>query len=162
MDFGNANSRCAGNVVVNTQSVRNGPFFIEASREPNPIDHDVISGSRTAGLYEHDCSGQVFAHTFVAACRGAAVHLRGKDTDRKVDGRATVGGGHPVVNNIFWGNGTDGVVEGPAVSPSTAAGNLATAVLARFEPGTLELTWSAVGPVPEASRVEGITHDFFG
>ena len=34
-------------------------------------------------------------------------------------------------------------------------------VQAAFNAQTLELTWSAAGPMPECPRVDGVTHDFF-
>jgi hypothetical protein len=161
MDWGNANSRCTGNVIVGTRTQWHGGIFIEASCRPNLIDHNVIWDTQGNGLYEHDCANQVFAHNFLGRCTGAAVLLNGKVTDRHLYGQPITAGRHRVVNNAFFACGKNEVTAHRG-EPSEVAGNLAEGIAAELDRATFTLTWSARGPGPATVPLPAITHDFFG
>ncbi len=161
MDFANANSRCCQNVILNTRS-SNGAIFIEASFRPNLIDHNIIWGTRGTGIYEHDCSNQVFAHNLIGRSSKNAIRLRGKITNRKIQGRPIVGGSHRVLNNVFVANRANRVIEYKASPKSTIVGNLVQDVTAELDPKTLILIWSVAGKLPTCEPLDAITHDFFG
>jgi len=105
MDFGNINSRCCENVIVNTDSIF-GAIFVEASHLPNMVDSNFIWGSTSNGVYEHDCDYLTVAHNFIANAAGAGVMLRLGQPRRWVFGRGATGRKHRVLNNIITGCGT--------------------------------------------------------
>ncbi len=158
MDFANVNSRCSQNVVVGSRTV-NGGIFIEASLRPNMIDHNFVWDTRGAGIYEHDCRGQIICHNLIGRSTGPAVFLRGKITNRRVSGEPIVGGDHTVVNNVL-------VANKEAIRTKDKqrdlANNLTDGVVADFDRKALTLTWHVTGARPKCSPVKGVTHDFFG
>jgi hypothetical protein len=158
MDFANVNSRCCENVIVASRTVHGG-IFIEASLEPNLIDRNFIWGIQGAGIYEHDCQGQTFAHNFIGRCSGPAILLRGKVTDRKVGGRPVGTGGHTAVNNLFFANKE---LISTAHKQEDLSGNLSEGIVAEFDRESLTLTWHVTAPLPRCRVLKLITHDFFG
>ena len=160
MDYTNDNSRCTQNVIIGSRSKYHGGIFIEASNRPNLIDHNIIWDIHGSGIYEHDCSNQIFAHNFIARCTKAAVILRGKVTNRKLYGQPITSGGHRVLNNVFVANGQDAVEQ--TRGKSTVAGNLAKGVTATLDRATLTLTWSVKGAPPKTTPLAPITHDLLG
>jgi hypothetical protein len=157
MDWDNRNSRCCQNIIVNSRTIHGG-IFVEASCVPNLIDQNFIWGTRGHGIYEHDCSHQIFAHNFIAQSTGAGLHLYGKITDRRIGPGAPEYGAHQVRNNILYQNTRTNVFRG---WPSTISGNLSEGITALFDRQELELTWSVTGPVPPCEPVPGVNYDFF-
>ena len=158
MDFANVNSRCTQNIIAGSSTIHGG-IFIEASQEPNLIDRNVIWGTRGAGIYEHDCFGQVFAHNFIGKSTGPALRLRGKVTNRKVRGKPIRSGGHTVVNNVLFANAQ--MIE-TKHEHRDVSGNLSEGIVAAFDRETLTLTWHATGDAPPCTALKPMTHDFFG
>ncbi|HUT37170.1 MAG TPA: right-handed parallel beta-helix repeat-containing protein [Planctomycetota bacterium] len=158
MDFANVNSRCCENVIVGSRTVHGG-IFIEASLEPNLIDRNVIWDTQGAGIYEHDCRGQTFAHNFIGKSSGPALLLRGKVTDRKIKGQPLGGGMHVAVNNVFFDN--KGLISTKDPQADTG-GNLAEGIVAAFDRDTLTLTWHVTGEPPACVPLKLITRDLFG
>jgi len=105
MDYGNINSRCCENVIVNVDSIFGG-IFVEASHEPNMVDSNFIWGSTGHGVYEHDCDYLTVAHNFIAHCEGAGVMLKLGNVRRWVFGRGATSRKHRVLNNILTDCGT--------------------------------------------------------
>ncbi len=105
MDFANRNSRCTENVITGGYTMFGG-IFIEASRVPNLIDRNSVWGVDGSGIYEHDCCNQIFRDNVIGRCTGPALRLRGKVTDRQIDGSPIVSGKHRVNGNIFFANGS--------------------------------------------------------
>jgi len=157
MDFGNINSRCSRNIIVNSRTVHGG-IFIEASLQPNMIDRNVIWNTRGAGIYEHDCRDQIICHNFIANSTGPAIRLRGKVTNRRVDGRPIVSGNHTVINNILVGNRR--LIE-TRDKHADLGNNISKGVTASLDPKTLTLTWHVEAEVPKCRALKPITHDFF-
>lgn len=104
MDWDNHNSRCCENVIINTESVF-GAIFLEASQSPNMIDHNIIWGCSTCGIYEHDTDYLIVAHNLVAGADTAILLKRG-DPERWLHGRGSTGKKHKVLNNILFNCGT--------------------------------------------------------
>lgn len=164
MDWGNVNSRCTANLILDVHTIHGG-IFIEASARPNLIDSNVILNTRRgAGIYEHDCTGQTFAHNFIFGGAGAGIRLRGVVTNRRLYGQPFVGGGHAVLNNVVAGNAIAIEAKGP---PSRLDCNLTESAEVRFGPETLTLTWKLSSPAPKCEPVmlggrAIVTHDFLG
>jgi len=159
MDFANVNSRCCENIIVGSRTVHGG-IFIEASLEPNLIDRNVVWDTQGAGIYEHDCRGQTFAHNFIGKSSGPAILLRGRITDRKIKGQPLGGGMHVAVNNVSFDN-KGGLISTKDPQADTG-GNLDKGVVASFDRDTLTLTWHVMVPGPWCKALAPITHDFFG
>jgi hypothetical protein len=157
MDWDNRNSRCCQNIIVNSRTIHGG-IFVEASYVPNLIDQNFIWGTQGHGIYEHDCSHQIFAHNFIAQSTGAGLHLYGKITDRRIGPGEPEYGAHQVRNNILYQNTRTNVF---GRRPSTLGGNLSAGMTAVFDRQELELTWSVTGPVPPCEPVPGVNYDFF-
>jgi hypothetical protein len=157
MDFANVNSRCCENIIVGSRTVHGG-IFIEASLEPNLIDRNFIWGTQGAGIYEHDCRGQTFAHNFIGKSSGPAILLRGKVTDRKVGGQPVGGGMHLAVNNILFENKERISTKD---KQENVSGNLSEGVVASFDRETLTLRWHVTGDLTPGCLIKAVTHDFF-
>jgi hypothetical protein len=158
MDWDNRNSRCCQNLIVNARTIHGG-IFVEASYVPNLIDQNFIWETQGHGIYEHDCSHQIFAHNFIGRSTGSALHLHGKMTDRRVGGRVLEYGSHQVRNNLLYQNTKSNLFGG---QPSVLAGNLPEGITAEFNRGALELFWSATVAPPRCESVPGVRYDFFG
>ena len=157
MDWDNRNSRCCQNIIVNSHTIHGG-IFVEASYVPNMIDQNFIWGTQGHGIYEHDCSHQIFAHNFIAQSTGAGLHLHGKMTSRRIGRGEPEYGAHQVRNNILYQNTRSNFFGG---QHSTISGNLAEGITAVFNRQDLELTWSVTGSIPACEPVPGVNYDFF-
>ena len=156
MDWDNRNSRCCQNIIVNSHTIHGG-IFVEASYVPNMIDQNLIWGTQGHGIYEHDCSHQIFAHNFIAQSTRSGLHLHGKITSRRIGPGEPEYGAHQVRNNILYQNAVTNFFGGP---PSTISGNLSEGITAAFNRGEMALTWSIEGPVPVCEFVPGVNYDF--
>jgi alpha-N-arabinofuranosidase len=158
MDWNNQFSRCMGNLIVGSHTMHGG-IFIEASYEPNLVDQNVILNTDGHGIYEHDSSGQVFANNLIAHSSKSGLHLHGKITDRRVDGRTMTYGRHSVLNNVWIGNAKPNEFLG---DPSTVALNVEDGATGRLDLESQEFAWE----VPESGRrcplVPGVTYDLLG
>ncbi len=157
LDFANRNSRCCGNLVT---GCRGGPggIFVEASNHPNLVDHNVLVDNRGRGLYEHDSCGQTFAHNLVVDSP-VGILLKGRITDRTVDGRTVAGGDHRAVNNLVLGCGE---VLRTRDEQADLRGNVSDGIAASFdrERPILHLEVSEVPAKGEA--VPGLDEDLLG
>jgi len=179
MDYGNVNSRCTQNVVIGVQSIH-GAIFMEASQKPNLVDHNFVWDTQGVGIYQHDCDEQIFAHNFVARSTKEAVKMR-VNKGRRVGGRFATAKRNKVLNNIFVANGSmisfsdpdnvsdfnvfDGDKKFDLAAWQKARPwdehSVNVEINATFNPGTMELTWSAGRPVPDFPRIRACTHDFW-
>ena len=158
MDWDNRNSRCCQNIIVNAHTIHGG-IFVEASYVPNLIDQNFIWGTHGHGIYEHDCSHQVFAHNFIGQSTGSGLHLHGKITDRRIDGHPPEYGLHQVRNNLLIQNTKTNMFGG---QPSRVSGNLSEGISAGFDRATLTLTLSATDRPPGCEPVPEVSRDFLG
>ena len=196
LDYANANCRITSNVVANTGSFHGpgpgiGGVYVEASQEPNWIDHNLIwNSSRANGIYGFSCSNLTVAHNLVGHCAGAGIMLL------DVPGRpaGNPGGGNRVLNNVLVENGWHLTVR---TARNASDYNLLgcvrqaspwrigdpekkveleewrrewrmdvqsrpTQVNIAFHPDTLELSWSAPVDMLACPPVPGIGEDFWG
>ncbi len=158
MDWDNRNSRCCQNLIVSAHTIHGG-IFVEASYVPNLIDQNFIWGTQGHGIYEHDCSHQVFAHNFIGQSTGSGLHLHGKITSRRIGPLEPEYGAHQVRNNLLYQNAKTNVFGG---QPSTVSGNVSEGITAAFDRRELQLAWSVTGPLPPCAPVPGVNFDFFG
>jgi hypothetical protein len=156
MDWNNQFSRCTQNIIIGTKTMHGG-IFVEASYQPNLVDQNIIWNTDGHGIYEHDSTRQVFAHNLVGHSSKSALHLHGKITDRKVDGRDMVYGRHRVWNNLLVDNARPNEFLG---EPSELANNQELSNV-QFD-STRWLLKIPAGAQPAIQSVPALTHDFLG
>lgn len=100
MDWNNVNSRCTENVLIDVES-RLGGIFVEASHEPNTVDHNIVIGMRGRAIYEHDTDRLLVAHNLVAGSDDSAIYLALGDRERWVKGRGSTARDHHVTANLI-------------------------------------------------------------
>jgi len=157
MDFANVNSRCCQNIIIGVKTMFGG-IFIEASLEPNMIDHNFIWDTQGAGIYEHDCRGQIICHNFIGRSTEAGLWLRGKITERQVHEQPIVSGNHVAINNILFEN-KELIRTGD--KQKELSNNISEGFVAEFDRENMRLTWMFNGELPKCQRMESMTHDFF-
>lgn len=159
MDWDNRGSRCSRNIVLNSHC-RNGAIFVEASTLPNLVDQNIVWNTSGHGIYEHDSRRQIFAHNLVGHSTGAAFHLHGKITDRRVGGQAMTYGDHRVLNNLAVANEKPDSFGG---QPSDIVNHLALPDGIQLDRESLELQVATeLDLTRQSARVEAIRRDFFG
>jgi len=181
MDYTNVNSRCTGNVILNADS-SNGGIFMEASQDPNLVDHNIVIGSRGNGIYQHDCDELVIAHNLIARCGDAGIRMR-ICKGRKVRGRLTTAKRNTIAGNIIIDaasmlaiSDADNRSDHNVFVPGRAAfalqewhkstgwdgHSVVAEVQLDLDPEALELALQATAPLLLVPRLEAITHDFLG
>ena len=115
LDYGNANTRVTRNVIGDIAETLLGGIYLEASHEPNMLDHNIIwnvtmgervsaTSSRRDGGWCIQTQGSdeaVIAHNLFGRCEDAAVHIRTTE-DRIVEGRGGTSRWSQLLNNIFF------------------------------------------------------------
>ncbi|MBN1998535.1 right-handed parallel beta-helix repeat-containing protein, partial [candidate division KSB1 bacterium] len=86
LDWDNKNCRITQNTVYDLDMCCNGALFIEASREPNLIDHNILWDIRGVGIYGGDSDELIIAHNLIGPCTRPGVLLQ-VATDRVLRGR---------------------------------------------------------------------------
>ncbi len=158
MDWNNQFSRCTGNLIVGSHTMHGG-IFIEASYQPNLVDQNVIWNTDGHGIYEHDCSGQVFAQNLIGHSSRSGFHLHGKITDRRVDGRTMTYGGHRVLNNLLVRNAKTDEFLGDA---SEVVHHREAGAGTRLDLRGAEIAWDVLEAGRHCLPVPGVTHDLLG
>jgi hypothetical protein len=100
LDWNNRFSRVTANLIVDCESCNNGAVFVEASRKPCWVDHNVFWDIKGAGVCAGDTDNLLVAHNLVGPCTQTGVRARVL-TDRTLDGRAMTARDNRIVNNIF-------------------------------------------------------------
>ncbi len=112
LDYLNRNTRVTENVVADVSGILGG-IYVEVSRDPNLIDHNVIWDVRRpghrferaqSGCGVHADTGEkcTFAHNLFGRISGTfAVMLSLLQSERRVRGRTGLCRGHRVLNNLF-------------------------------------------------------------
>ncbi|MGD8237667.1 MAG: right-handed parallel beta-helix repeat-containing protein [Armatimonadota bacterium] len=181
MDYTNANSRCTRNVILNADSP-NGGIFMEASQEPNLVDHNIVVGSRGNGIYQHDCDELIIAHNLVAHCGDAGIRMR-ICRGRKVRGRLTTARRNTITGNIIMDARSMLAISDPdnrsdhnVFVPGRGAFGLRDwqqstgwdehSVVAELkldlDPDSLDLLLQPADQLPSLPRLDAITHDLLG
>jgi hypothetical protein len=151
-------SRCTQNVIIGANTIH-GAIFIEASYQPNLIDQNVIWNTGGHGIYEHDSTNQWFVNNLIGHSSRSALHLRGRVTDRRVDGREMVYGGHTVRNNVLVENARPSEFLG---EPSDVADNFEQGVTAVLDLEHLRIFWSLPEAAKSLATHPAVTHDLLG
>lgn len=102
LDFANQNSRITGNVLVNIRNISgaSGAIYIEASRVPNWVDHNILWGIRGLGICLNDTDVTVVKHNLLAyADAGVSARV---NTQRVFNGRAMTSRNNRIHHNIFY------------------------------------------------------------
>jgi len=156
LDYGIVNSRVTRNVISNVVS-SNGAIFMEASPQPNTVDHNVVWHVVGPGIYQHDCDSLLVAHNFVGRASGCGVYMS-KNPTRIVLGKPASCRDNRVLNNLFYQTG--GAVKFRYPESNVEKGN---ATLdpgsAAFDPAALKLTIS--GRLTPVAYVAPFDSDFW-
>jgi alpha-L-arabinofuranosidase len=186
LDWDNRHCRITQNVVINALETHNGAVFIEASQQPNWIDHNVIWHAWRSGITLFDSDQVLVAHNLIA--HAAIPVLSRVNTDRSLHGRRLTSRDNVIRNNLFYANGDLPVMadaenvcdtnaytapfEQPAltgqVNPDWDVDSTALVAYLALDMETLELTLQFEGPdgvpvaLPAVPSLEGLDVDFFG
>jgi hypothetical protein len=179
MDYGNINSRCSQNVIINTDS-RFGGIFMEASQAPNLVDGNIVWGSTSNGIYQHDCDELTVAHNLICHAEDSGVRMQ-VCTGRIVFGRESTAVRNRVLSNVLVGNGQpfsisdpDNVCDGNLIGApfdleewQARTGWDASSALAElcvdFDLSTRCLVWRHPHPLPRVQRlVSQVQYDIVG
>ncbi len=177
LDWNNKNSRVTGNVIRDISGVQ-GAVFVEASQQPNMVDHNVFWNVDGQGVRVADSDYTVVAHNLFGQVRGDLVLAR-VATDRSLGGRKLTSNSNRVVNNIFvdaerpinFGD-TSNTADYNVYVFTTGAGLIKplpgethSVVIqgeTRLREKELLLTWHPEGALPPAPAVKGCDRDFAG
>jgi len=99
LDWANQHSRVTGNTIRDIEAIQGG-IFIEASRVPNLIDHNVIEYIDGPGIFGGECEDQRFLHNRVGPCTGPTVEFK-KHTDRHLFNTPLLSRNNEVAHNVF-------------------------------------------------------------
>ncbi len=175
LDWGNRNSRVTGNVMHDIHTA-NGAVFIEASQEPNMVDHNIAWDIDGEGVRLADTDRSVVAHNLFVRVAGDLVYAR-VATERSLGGRPLTSTENRVVNNIF----VDAARPVAFGDPSNVADYNLYVTTGGGEPPAVPgahsvvidgqitidsvrhlLDWRPAAALPEVPRVAGCDRDFFG
>jgi alpha-L-arabinofuranosidase len=180
LDWNNRYCRVTRNIVFDTESCCNGALFVEASRKPNMIDHNVLLDVRGTGILAGDTDSLIVAHNLVGPCAGPAVRSTIL-TDRELDGRRMTSRGNRVFNNILLAD--QPVVFADSANASdcnvfgkrSASFNLAdwrktgwdhhsfqVSAECGYDPGTAEIFWSSDTLLPLVPRIRHCDFEYHG
>ena len=119
LDYGNANTRVTGNVIGDIQNTLRGGIYLEASHDPNMLDHNIIWD--VTGVERSSASGEtrmdggwciitdgsdeaVIAHNLLGRCQNAGVQTRTTES-RIVETRGGTSRWNQLLNNIILESG---------------------------------------------------------
>jgi hypothetical protein len=178
LDWDNKNSRVTRNLVVATHPCCNASIFVEASRDTNWVDHNVLWDVRGVAISAGDTDNLVVAHNLIGPT--ASVGVRASViTDRTLDGRAMTARGNRVHGNIIMapvpvsfedeGNTSDHNVFGhPDFDLAAWQGTgrdphgRRMAVSGVYDSEKAEMTFSTGGPLSPVPPVVSADVDYFG
>jgi hypothetical protein len=176
LDWDNQNSRVAGNVIHDVQTVQ-GAIFIEASPQPNLVDNNVIWNIDGQGIRAADTDNLVIAHNLFGRIAEDLVYAR-VATDRSIRGRKLTSTGNRVLNNIFVdvrkpiASGDPSNAADYNVYVSTQAGSaqvrdsgphtVSITGDVQFDEREMRLTWKPGQALSAAPPVAGCPEDFYG
>ncbi len=99
LDWDNRNARVTGNLIRDISTAQGG-VFVEASQQPNMVDHNVFWYIDGRGVRAADTDFLVVAHNLFGRVKEDLVVAR-VATDRSLGGRRLTSNSNRVVNNIF-------------------------------------------------------------
>ena len=101
LDWSNSYNRITQNTIFDVAICCNGTIFIEASRAPNLIDHNIIWDIHGISISGGDSDSLIIAHNLIGPCTNTGVYTN-QITDRILQGREMTSRHNRVVNNIFY------------------------------------------------------------
>ena len=99
LDWDNRYSRVTKNVITNVKTIQGG-IFIEASRETNLVDNNVVWDVDGSGIYLNDSDNTEVHHNLVGNTTGPVVTAI-VATKREMDGAWLTAKNNRIFNNIF-------------------------------------------------------------
>ena len=176
LDWNNRNSRVTGNVIWDVVTAQ-GAVFVEASQQPNMVDHNVFWNIDGQGVRVADTDNLTIAHNLFGLIKEDLVYAR-VATDRSLGGRKLTSTGNRIVNNIFVdaarpiilnaGNTADynvylSTTSGEPVKPLTGeTHSVSMKGEVRFDGRGLLLTWNPERTLPFVPAIGGCDRDFAG
>ncbi len=177
LDWDNRGSRVSRNVIHDVQTAQ-AAIFIEASQQPNMVDHNVIWAIDGQGVRLADSDNVTIAHNLLARVREDLVYAK-VATDRSVGGRRVTSRRNRVVNNIFVDAGKPllfGDADNQAdynvyasadaadvVAPGTGEQHsIRIKARAHFDAQREEFDWRPAEPLFVAPVIQGCERDFAG
>ncbi len=156
LDWDNRGSRVTGNIIHDISTVQ-GAVFVEASQQPNLVDHNVFWKIQGQGVRAADTDNLVIAHNLFGRVAEELVVAK-VATDRSLGGRKLTSRNNRVVNNIFVD-----CAKPLALDDGNAADhNVFVSGNAELDTETLLLSWKAGDPLPAGPVLKGCERDFFG
>jgi alpha-N-arabinofuranosidase len=150
LDWDNQGSRVTGNVIHDVSTVQ-GAVFVEASQQPNLVDHNIFWNIDGQGVRAADTDNLTISENLFGHVKEELVYAR-VATTRSLGGRPLTSTRNRIVNNVFVDAGKpissgdpSNVAEGNRELPSTAV---------QFDPTTMTLTWNAPGNPPDFPLVK--------
>jgi hypothetical protein len=118
LDYDISNTRVMNNVIGDIQKTNRAAIYLEASHDPNMIDHNVIwdvtsgDSGNLAKIYHNGTQGgwgilvdgsdeSIIAHNLIGFCQNSAIKSR-EIENRIVTGRGGTGRWNRVINNMFY------------------------------------------------------------
>ena len=177
LDWNNRNSRVTGNVIREVSTAQGG-VFVEASQQPNMVDHNVFWDIDGQGVRAADTDHLIVAHNLFGRVKENLIVAR-IATDRSLGGRRLTSSNNRVVNNIFvdaekpidFGDPSNVADYNVYLSTRDQAGakllpgethSVAITGAVELNGRELLLAWSPAQPLPPAPVVEGCDRDFAG
>ena len=177
LDWNNKNSRVTRNLVVATQTCCNSSIFVEASRDTNMVDHNVLWDVRGIAISAGDTDNLIVAHNLIGPT--ASIGVRASViTQRTLDGVPMTARGNRVVANIILaetpisfedeGNVSDRNVFAAAFDLEAWQGegqdahSRSIVVEGVYDPERAELTFAGGRAAPVGSSGLDADVDFFG
>jgi hypothetical protein len=102
LDWDNINCRVTENAVFGTRYA-GGAIFIEASEQPNWVDHNVIWDTQGNGVYVQDADGVVIFDNIIGRSTGAGIDGR-VCSERELNGRQVTCRKNEVRSNVLVDN----------------------------------------------------------
>jgi hypothetical protein len=178
LDWDNRNCRVTQNVIYDVRQSHHGGVFIEASKAPNWIDHNLIWRVWQNGVCLFDTDQTEVCHNLIAHTE-VPVASR-VNTDRSLNGVPMSSEGNAIRNNLFYGNASlpaiqsaDNVCDGNLYSddrrldlderenPDWDQGSSVLPLEMALNADTLELSVGAERVLPVVSRSKASDVDFW-
>jgi alpha-N-arabinofuranosidase len=156
LDWDNRGSRVTGNVIHDVSTVQ-GAVFVEASQQPNLVDHNVFWNIQGQGVRAADTDNLVIAHNLFGRIAEDLVVAK-VATTRSLGGRRLTSRNNRLVNNIIVDSAKPPAME----EGNTAESNATLRGGVEFDPDKLLLTWKSREPLPAGPVLKGCERDFFG
>jgi len=102
LDWDNENSRVTRNIIYNVSKTFNGGIFIEASRTPNIIDHNILYKVKGFSINLGDTDHALVFHNLVM--NGEVPLASHVITERTLHGKKMTSRNNQIKNNIFYQN----------------------------------------------------------